>query len=107
MEAFNNQQKSVFGTWWVPVRKWFYPAWLIYETSIRFYEYAFAVGNYFIDQGSFGELFAQILAITCGLAAFLVCIFYLTIPACIALYAYFKDDPIMAYPSMYKIKKYF
>lgn len=107
MEEFNNQQKSVFGMWWKPIRKWFYPAWLIYETSIRFYEYALAVDKYFIElQDSIGELFAQILAITCGLTTFLICTFYLTIPACITLYEFFKEDKPSA-TFLHRIKRYF
>lgn len=107
MEDLNNQQKSIFGTWWEPIRKWFYPAWLIYETSIRFYEYSLGVSNYFIEQqGNIGELFAQILAITCALATFLICSFYLTIPTCIILYRFFKEDKLTN-SFLYKIKKYF
>ena len=107
MEDLNNQQKSVFGTWWELIRKWFYPAWLIYETSIRFYEYSLGVSNYFIEQQeSIGELFAQILAITCGLATFLICSFYLTIPSCIILYKFFKEDK-PTNPFLHKMKKYF
>ncbi|RYH72148.1 hypothetical protein EVU94_13855 [Flavobacteriaceae bacterium 144Ye] len=107
MEDLNSQQKSVFGTWWEPIRKWFYPAWLIYETSIRFYEYSLGVCNYFItQQESIGELFAQILAITCGLATFLICSFYLTVPTCIILYKFFKEDKL-THPFLHKIKKYF
>ena len=107
MEEFNNQQRSVFGTWWEPIRKWFYPVWLLYETSIRFYEYAFGISLYIIkQQESIGEYIAQILAITCGLATFLICTFYLTVPTCIILYKFFKEDKLVN-PFLYKIKKYF
>jgi len=36
MEEQNLQLKSIWGKWWEPIRKWFYPAWLIYETTVRF-----------------------------------------------------------------------
>ncbi|WP_136482850.1 hypothetical protein [Cognatitamlana onchidii] len=107
MEDLNSHQKSVFGSWWEAIRKWFYPAWLIYETSLRFYEYAFGVSNYFINQHErIGELFAQILAITSGVATFLICTFYLTLPASITLFKFFKEDKLTN-PFLRKIKKYF
>ncbi|MCK0132570.1 hypothetical protein MWU59_13755 [Flavobacteriaceae bacterium F08102] len=40
MEEQNKQLTSILGKWWVSIRKWFYPAWLIYETTVRFYDYS-------------------------------------------------------------------
>ncbi|WP_242205481.1 hypothetical protein [Aestuariivivens insulae] len=108
MGEFKNQQKSIFGTWWEPIRKWFYPAWLVYETSIRFYDYALSVYSYFIEQqDNIGEVITQVLAITCGLTTFLICIFYVTLPVSIILYKFFKDDKPIVNPFIHKIKKYF
>ncbi len=108
MEEYNNHQKSIFGTWWEAIRKWFYPAWLIYETSIRFYDYALAVNNYIIEQQDYiGEITAQILAISCSVTTFLICTFYLTVPACFTLYKFFKDDKLITNPFIHKIKTYF
>ena len=50
MEENNKQPRSIWGKWWEPIRKWFYPGWLIYETSVRFYAYAKSVYHYLIEQ---------------------------------------------------------
>lgn len=97
MEEKNNQLQSIFGKWWEPVRKWFYPAWLIYETSIRFYEYAQSVHNKFIIQQDYiasfiGKMGVHILDIFCCLATFSICTFFLTVPTCFVLYKFFKIE---------------
>ncbi|NMH89662.1 hypothetical protein [Flavivirga algicola] len=108
MEEYNNHQKSIFGAWWEPFRKWFYPAWLLYELSIRFYDYALAVYQYIIEQQNYlGEITAQTLAVFLSIATFIICAFYLTIPASLALYKFFKEDKQITNPFIYRIKTYF
>lgn len=108
MEDYKEQQKPILGVWWQAIRVWFYPLWLIYETSIRFYDYSLGVHSYFIEQQYFiGETFSKILAITCGLATFLICTFYLTLPASFSLYKFFKGELPISNPLIHKIKSYF
>lgn len=103
----NKLQKSIFGAWWEPIRKWFYPTWLCYEISIRFYDYAIATHNYFIAQEDYlGEIITQILAFFCSVATFIICTFYLTVPACFTLYMFFKEDKPITHSSIRKIKTY-
>ncbi len=108
MEVYKKHQKSILGSWWEPLRKWFYPTWLVYEASIRFYGYALDVHKYFIDQHDYmGDTIAQTIAITCGIATFIICTFYLTVPACFTLYEFFKDDKPANIPLVNKLKVYF
>ena len=112
MEEKNNQLKSILGKWWEPIRKWFYPAWLIYETSIRFYEYAQSFHNYFIIQHDYitpyiGEIGAQAIDVFCRVATFSICTFFLTIPACFVLYKFFKTENLTGTQFEEKIKFYF
>lgn len=93
----DKQLKSIWGKWWVPIRKWFYPSWLIYETSIRFYDYAQSVQNYFINQQEYiatylGETGTQTLGVFCGVATFIICAAFLTVPASFVLYKFFKTE---------------
>ncbi|MDN5215072.1 hypothetical protein QQ020_23525 [Fulvivirgaceae bacterium BMA12] len=101
MEEQKNQKKSIWGRWWEPLRKWFYPAWLMYETSYRFYEYAQTVHQYFNthrnDIGSYiGNTVAEILNTFCSGATFVGCSAFLTVPACFVLYKFFKEDNLSA-----------
>jgi hypothetical protein len=108
MEDLIKKQQSIFGRWWTAIRRWFYPAWLIYETSFRFYDYSVSVINYFIEhQDFFGEATTQVLAIFCGLATFLLCTFYLTVPSSFTLYKFFKDEKSTTNPLIINIKRYF
>ena len=108
MEENKTPLKSIWGSWWTNIRKWFYPAWLIYETSIRFYEYTFPVHNYFINQSAnIGEVAAQFLAVFCSSLTFLICFFFLTVPACSALFKYFSSEKIISTAIERKIKMYF
>lgn len=112
MEEKDIQLKSIFGKWWEPVRKWFYPTWLLYELSIRFYDYAKAVLNYFIE---YQEYFAsylgvggsQITAVLCSVATFIICTFFLTVPSCYMLYYFFNRENLTATSFELKLKKYF
>lgn len=91
MKENNKELKSIWGKWWIPIRKWFYPVWLIYETSIRFFNYAQAVHIYFIEQQNYiGKISAQIVAIFCSISTFAICTLFLTLPACFILYHFFK-----------------
>ena len=96
MEEHKKELTSIWGNWWVPIRKWFYPTWLISETSIRFYEYAQAVFIYFMG-GQNGylpnsrALGIQIFATISGMLTFVFRTIFLTIPTCLILYYFFKN----------------
>lgn len=108
MEENNTSIKSIWGAWWTSFRKWFYSAWLVYETSIRFFEYALDVYQYFIIRElNLGENTVQILAVLCSSLTFLICFFYLTVPATLALYRYFKPETLSKNPIEEKFKTYF
>lgn len=112
MEENNEQLRSIFGKWWVPIRKWFYPTWLLYETSIRFFDYAQSVHNYFINEQDniasyIGEIGAQTLDVFCSFATFLICVISLTIPACFMLYKFFKESNLTNTRFEEKMKTYF
>ncbi|NMM47631.1 hypothetical protein [Marinigracilibium pacificum] len=112
MEEKNKLQKSIFGKWWKPVRQWFYPTWLLYELTIRFYDYAIAVHNFFIERPDYfasyiGEISTQSLAVFCSVATFIICSAFLTVPACFILYKFFKIELLTDTQFEYKMKKYF
>ncbi len=97
MEELNTQLHSIWGTWWEPVRKWFYPLWLIYETSVRFYDYAIGVHLYFTEHQSsissyIGDAGAYILCIVCSVLTFAICSAFLTLPGSYLLFKLFKVD---------------
>lgn len=112
MEEKNSQLKSIIGKWWESVRKWFYPTWLLYELSIRFYDYAIAVHSYFIGRQNYfasyiGEVGCQISAIFFGLATFIICTAFLTLPASFLLYTFFRTKNLTTNHFEDQIKKYF
>ncbi len=112
MEENNKQLRSIFGKWWESSRKWFYPAWLLYELSARFYDYAIGVQNYFIEQQDYftlyiGEIGTQTLAIFCSVVTFVICTAFLTIPACFVLYKFFKIKNLSDSRFEEKFKIYF
>ncbi|GEM_PF-1530755 len=97
IEKHTSYQQSIWGKWWVPIRKWFYPAWLVYETSVRFYEYTKAVHLYFEEQydhlfSSIGAIGARSLDLLCSAITFTGCTIFLTVPAGFVLYRFFKVD---------------
>ncbi|GAA4303446.1 hypothetical protein [Aestuariibaculum suncheonense] len=111
MEEKNEQLKSIWGKWWEPIRKWFYPSWLFYELSIQFYVYSTDVHNYFIEQQDcftsfIGEIGTQILALFSGVVTFVICTIFLTIPACFILYKFFKIENLTSTLFEEKMKKY-
>jgi len=103
----NTQLTSIWGKWWVSIRKWFYPAWLIYETTVRFYDYSEATYLFFITENYMGELGSQILAVLCSIATFAICCFFLTVPTTFILYKFFKIENLSRTQFESKIKKYF
>ncbi|KZS41070.1 hypothetical protein AWE51_23225 [Aquimarina aggregata] len=108
MEENNKQLKSIWGVWWEPIRKWFYPAWLLYEVSIRFYNYSIAVHQFIMEQQNYlGEIIIQILAVFLSIVTFIICSFYLTIPTCLTLYRFFTKNNFASNTFEQKIKKYF
>ncbi|MDY8136124.1 hypothetical protein [Aquimarina sp. 2201CG5-10] len=112
MKDNHKQLKSIWGKWWEPLRKWFYPTWLLYETLIRFYGYTQSVYNYFIKQhhdiaSYIGEIGSQALNIFCSAATFVICVFFLTVPACFILYKFFKIENLTSTQFEQKIKVFF
>ena len=106
------QLNSVWGSWWEPIRKWFYPVWLGYETSYRFYDYALATYQYSFEQSghflaSIGSLAADMLALFCSVITFLVCSIFLTVPACYVLYQFFNTENLTGTVLERKGKVYF
>lgn len=112
MEDKNTQLNSIFGKWWEPLRKWFYPTWLIYELSIRFYNYAITVYQYFTQPPAFfasllGEMAAQAFAILSSVFTFLICTIYLTVPSSFTLFKFFTIKNLKGKQFEDKMKKYF
>ncbi|SHJ57328.1 hypothetical protein SAMN04487911_12550 [Arenibacter nanhaiticus] len=112
MEENNKQLKSIWGKWWEPIRKWFYPTWLLYELTVGFYEYAIAVYNYFIERQDYfdsysGEIGTQMLAVFCSVASFIICTFFLTVSTCFILYKFFKIENLTGTKLERKLKTYF
>ena len=112
MEEKNKELRSIWGKWWEPIRKWFYPAWLIYEVSIRFNDYGNAVHTYFLNrqpqlEAYIGQLGAQSLASFCSIATFTVCTLFLTLPACLILYKFFKVINLTGNPLEERFKTIF
>ncbi|SEC41062.1 hypothetical protein SAMN04489761_2917 [Tenacibaculum sp. MAR_2009_124] len=107
MEANKIQLKSIWGTWWEPIRKWFYPAWLGYETSIRFYDYALSSYSFVRTyENYFGAFGIEVLAVLAAILTFVICFVFLTIPASIALFKFFKPEETYRITFEMKIKKY-
>ena len=101
MDEQNKKRKSIWGTWWAPHRTWFYPLWLIYETSSRFYSYSLDVYYYLETQHGaiapyLSGIGAQTLSVFCSIATFIICTAFLTVPACYLLYKLFKIDNLTA-----------
>lgn len=97
MEEQNKQLRSIWGSWWEPIRKWFYTTWMLYELSIRFYDYSFDFYQYFEKQlhtiiPHIGSIGTQVLNLFCSSAIFTICSVFLTIPACFVLYQFFKEE---------------
>lgn len=101
MEEMNIRLRSIWGKWWVPLRKWFYPLWLAYETLIRFYEYADSVQSYF------GESGRPYLGTISGIATFAICTAFLTVPACFILFKFFDTANLTGSPIEAKVKPIF
>ena len=108
----NTKAYSIFGKWWMPIRKWFYPFWLFYELSIRFYGYTISVNDYFIDEqvfyaSTYSEMGLQILALISSLSTYIICTAFLTVPACLVLHYFFKIENLTGTNFEIKAKRYF
>lgn len=101
MEEIKIPLQSIWGKWWVPIRKWFYPLWLAYETLVRFYYYAESTHNYFY------ELSRPFLGAISGIVVFTICTAFLTLPACFVLYQFFSTENLSGNPIETKFKPYF
>lgn len=110
MEELQNQSQSIFGKWWLPIRIWFYPAWLLYELSIRFYGYALDIYHYIFKNLEFifpdiNLTLTQITAGSFAFIAFAICFVYLTVPACYILFLFFKRGNLTKSKFELKLKK--
>ncbi|WP_456461547.1 hypothetical protein [Reichenbachiella sp.] len=106
------QNISIWGSWWMPIRKWFYPIWLLYEISYRFYEYSWAVHTYLSNAQDqitcyLGGLGAQILTISCSMVTFSICTAFLSVPACFVLYKFFSTQNLTGTELELKMKIWF
>lgn len=112
MEENNKQPESIWGKWWQPIRKWFYPAWLIYETTYRFYAYSIYTNHYIkshqynIDS-YIGEIGVQTLSISFSIITFVICTAFLTVPTSFILYKFFKEDNLTGTEFEEKFKRFF
>ena len=91
------KNKSVWGETWTKCRKWAYPAWLAYETSERFIDYAQSTHNFmdkYHDEISnyIGNTGSQIADAVATAGTFGACEAFLTIPAAVLLYKFFDED---------------
>lgn len=108
MEVKLTKRQSIWGKPWASFRKWFYPTWFCYETTIRFYDYSTPVYDYFISQGdNLGIHWALILAILLSCLTFIICFFFLTVPGSIALFRYFKNHTLESNSFEQKLKTFF
>lgn len=109
MEENNKQPRSIWGAWWEPIRKWFYPGWLVYEITVRFYEYTKSIYHFFTIHQDYiaayiGKIGTQILTVFSSSVTFAVCTAFLTIPACFAVYHFFKTENLTGSPFEEKFK---
>ncbi|NVK03444.1 MAG: hypothetical protein HWD92_01420 [Flavobacteriia bacterium] len=102
---------SFFGPYWSKFRKWFYPAWLVYETTVRFLAYSSDVSSYFTAQSDAiaewsGAVGASIITTSSSVLTFLVCSAFLTVPAAYLLYAFFNTQNLTSSSIESKFKYY-
>lgn len=87
---------SIWGPWWATIRKWLYPAWLLYETFIRFYGYSSDVQIYLtthLERMAFiGQRSTQLLSGLGGVITFAVCTISLSLPLCFICYHFFLQN---------------
>lgn len=110
MKENTNQQYSIWGKWWDPIRKWFYSIWFAYETTIRFYEYSISVNQYFTEQQNtissyIGNIGAQILNVFCSVCTFVICVIFLTVPIIFILFKFFSVDNLTNTSFEQKLKR--
>ncbi|WP_137401210.1 hypothetical protein [Echinicola rosea] len=103
---------SIWGKWWETIRKWFYPIWLGYETSIRFYDYGQSVYYYLLAQQDqvvpyIGADGTRAMALFFSVATFAICSVFLTVPACFILYKFFEAPNLTSTPVERKLKTIF
>lgn len=104
-------EKSIWGNWWASQRDWIYPSWLAYELTTRFYDYTGAVHNHFEENQDdivllFGEFGTKTLEALFEGVTFVGCSAFLTVPACLALYKFFREDNLTGTSFEEQIKKY-
>ncbi|SIT16784.1 hypothetical protein SAMN05421761_1256 [Belliella pelovolcani] len=107
----NTQMHSIFGRWWIPIRKWFYPIWLFFELTIRFIDYSISVYDYLIAKPGywvpfFGKTGLQNGAVICSISTFVICTIFLTVSACFVIYKFFETDNLTATLFEVKVKRF-
>ena len=101
MEVHDVGRKTFWGNWWEPIRKWFYPFWLLYELTFRFCQYALASYQYI------EEISNQILAAFVALITFVVCTAFLTVSSCFIVYHFFQIENLTNTSFEERMKWYF
>ncbi len=108
MEVNHKNLNSIWGQWWVPIRKWFYPTWLLYEVALRFYGYSLAIHEYFLQQewiaDNISKFGTRFLISFCSIATFIICNTFLTLPACFVLFAFLTKENLTGYQFEKKLK---
>jgi len=105
------EKRSIWGNSWANMRKWVYPAWLAYELSFRFADYANSVHN-FLERSkpgiseTIGDFGFQALDAIATHGTFAGCTLYLTLPAGLALYEFFNQDNLTHSKFERRLKKY-
>ncbi len=100
MEVSNVERKTIWGSWWEPVRKWFYPVWLLYELTHSFGHYAVSSYKY-ID-----NLSNHTIAVLGAVVAFMLCSAFLTLTSCFVLFHFFKTKNLTKTSFEEKVKWY-
>ena len=105
------EKKSIWGDWWTSQRDWVYPSWLAYELTTCFYDYTEAVHNHFEENHGkvtslFGEFGSRTLEALCEGVTFFGSSAFLTVPACLALYKFFREDNLTGTSFEEQVKKY-
>lgn len=100
METHIKHQSSIWGKYWESLRIWFYPAWLMYETTHRFYTYSLDMYCYVSGISS------QQIALISSVLTIIICTLFLTLPTCFILYKFLKVDNLTKSNFGEKLKRF-
>jgi len=103
--------KSIWGETWTKLRPYVYPAWLTYELGLRSLKYTKSVHEFLEDNheiisqhiGRFGN---QLINLVSTGATFITTQAFLTIPAGLLLYHFFKKDNITNTRTEERLKRF-